>query len=265
MSDLLQAQKPEELLEEIVRASVKACDVQPMKVLSTLLIALVAVGGTQFSCSPRHSLRIVVSGKPSRTVSLHRQTLVSFRAMQAVRSPIDFSKIDQDLLDAAVFHETNRRRSARGLSVLRFEPRLRNAARIQAESIRRQRKLSHQNPEPGNKSLADRLQSVGLPWQYAAENVAMTFGVRYESGARIYKRRVNGVLILSLQPGGPPIPPHSYLSFAENLIDQWMDSPKHRKIILSPRPTHLGATSLHLQSANAIDRFYCAQVFYSSS
>jgi len=73
--------------------------------------------------------------------------------------------------------------------------------------------------------MADRARAVGLHTSFLAENVASAFGRRYKSGAKFFVREEAGRKIYSYEPNGPAIPMHSYLSFAEALVDEWMSSP----------------------------------------
>ena len=66
-----------------------------------------------------------------RLMELHTADPEAFRERVEVRKAINFAHIDSELLDAAVFHETNRRRVAHKLAPLGFLPQLREAARIQ--------------------------------------------------------------------------------------------------------------------------------------
>ena len=193
----------------------------------------------------------------------HGQNAEKFRNNAAARQAIDFEKIDQDLLAAAVFHETNRRRTAQGQPALIYQQSLREAARIQSLAMRSEGAISHKHPEKQKRTLSDRMDFVGLKGRFSAENVAMVFGTQYKSGQRFYIREGNGRRVLSHAPNGPPIPPHNYLSFAVSLLDSWMGSPGHRKNILSREAQYLGTESLHARGDDGMDRFYCTQVFFT--
>jgi len=198
-----------------------------------------------------------------RAAELHTQDPAEFRERDDATRPIDFEAIDHDLLAAAVFHETNRRRAEHELPALRYKKELREAARIQSSGMRREQAISHLHPTAAKKTLGDRLDHVGVKGRFFAENVAMVFGIQYDSEQPFYIREEDGSRILSDQPGGPPIPPHTYLSFAESLLGNWMDSPGHRKNILSDEAEMLGTESLHHRTEEGMDRFYCTQVFFS--
>lgn len=181
----------------------------------------------------------------------------------AVSERIDFKVLDYDLLAAAVFHETNRQRARHGLLALAYHQELREAARIQARGMQKEGQISHEHPHEEKETLAERLEYVGLKGRYYSENVALVFGRQYESGKPFFSREEAGKQVVSETPGGPSIPPHTYQSFAKNLVGSWMDSPGHRKNILSAAPEMLGVESLHSRGPEGMDRFYCVQVFFA--
>jgi uncharacterized protein YkwD len=111
--------------------------------------------------------------------------------------------------------------------------------------------------------MSDRAKLAGLRPRVLAENVASTFGRRYKSGQPFYSREQNGRKIYSAEPNGPPIPMHTYSSFAEALVDSWMKSPGHRKNILHSEVEYLGCACDLPRNPNAMETFYCTQVFFT--
>jgi uncharacterized protein YkwD len=126
---------------------------------------------------------------------------------------------------ADVVDLTNVERTGQGGARLRANPRLMRAAQIHAEQMARAGKLAHVLPDAAYPDAEDRLAAAEYPWQTYAENVA--FGQ----------------------------------SSAAAALDSWMDSRGHRKNILNPDFTELGA-------GYALDRAgrpYYVQVFGSPS
>ena len=187
----------------------------------------------------------------------------SFRKLPEARRAIDPESINQRLLDAAVFHETNRRRAEHRLPALVYHPKAEEMARIQALAMAKGKFVDHNNPDPKRKTMEDRAKVVGLRPSVLAENVASSFGRRYQSGKSFYTREERGRTIYSYEPNGPPIPMHSYISFAEDLVESWMQSPGHRKNILHKEPDYLGCACELPRDPNAMETFYCAQAFFS--
>ena len=226
----------------------------PMRILPLISIII-----GLFSVAP--CARGESSPSEHRLINLHQMAPSDFSKLETLKEAIDFDHIDTALLDAAVFHETNRRRVDQGLSALNFKPILREAARIQARGMVRQEKVTHLHPDGDKKTMADRFDFLGIETMTFAENVAMTFGIRYQSGEPIYPRVENGKKVFSREPDGTPIQPHTYVSFATQLLDAWMASPGHRKNILLESITCLGTSSLHDRSGLGMDTFYSAQEF----
>ncbi len=196
-----------------------------------------------------------------RVMELHGVSPGDFAKIEKVQTAIDFENIDLALLDAAVFHETNRQRVKNDLPPLGFKPVLREAASIQVRGMIRMKAISHEHPDADKKTLEDRFRLLGIETNILAENVAMVFGIRYESGTNVYKRKNAGRMVYSEEPDGPPIAPHTYASFAEHLLAEWMASPGHRRNILRKELETLGTSSRHDRSALGMDSFYCAQEF----
>jgi len=187
----------------------------------------------------------------------------SFANLPQARQVIDPDAVNDDLLDAAVFHETNRRRRQQGSPALKYDEKARAAAQMQSRDMAKGGFVDHENPDPAKKTMNDRAKLAGLRPRVLAENVASTFGRRYKSGQPFYSREENGRKIYSAQPNGPPIPMHTYLSFAEALVDSWMKSPGHRKNILHGEVEYLGSACELPRNPNAMETFYCTQVFFT--
>ena len=190
-------------------------------------------------------------------------TTASFRKLPAANQVIDPEKVNKALLDAAVFHETNRRRAMEKLKPLRHHAKAREAAAIQSRSMAETGVVRHENPQPNASVPSDRAQLAGLARPaFLAENVASTFARRYRSGVKFYVREEDGREIYSAEPNGPPIPLHTYLTFATTLVDSWMVSLGHRNNIMAPEAEYLGCSCIRGEKRTAMDTYYCTQVFY---
>lgn len=185
-----------------------------------------------------------------------------FSGTKEARDEINFDAIRAELLSAAVWHETNLRRSEKGLPPLKHHPKAVQTAEIQSQIMKKRGSISHENPgHPKYETLLKRVKSVGLNPGFAAENVATAFGLRYESGKAFYKRQEAGRTIFSYTHNGPAIPPHTYGTFARALVESWMNSPGHRDNILHKDAEYLGASCVVSISKSEMPMFYCTQVF----
>ncbi len=188
------------------------------------------------------------------------QPAEAFFALESTGRPIDPQKVDQALLAAALFHETNRLRQKNGRPPLHHDSRLDAAARMQAGDMARHEFLSHTNPHrPKGRTPADRALLAGFHYHFLAENVATQFTIQYQSGRTVY--RVPAGTGFSYRPDGPPLPRHTYRSFAATVLEQWMNSPGHRQNILSADPEHFGSDCRLRQEQSGLDQFYCVQLF----
>ena len=124
--------------------------------------------------------------------------------------PITTSGYDADLLEAAIFYETNRQRALYGRPQFRYDYRLKVSAHNHSVDMVNYDFFSHESPVSGKRSMSDRLEEVGIAHCMSGENIA-------------------------LRPIGS-----SYAETAEQLLKQWMNSPGHRANILNESHTHLG-------------------------
>ena len=100
---------------------------------------------------------------------------------------------------------------------------------------------------------------AGFDFRFLAENVATQFTIQYQSGRTVY--RVPAGTGFSYRPDGPPLPRHTYRTFAATVLAQWMNSPGHRQNILSDEPERFGSDCRLRQEQSGLDQFYCVQLF----
>ncbi len=193
----------------------------------------------------------------------------TFFKLSIVNKPINLEAIDYRLLNAAVFHETNRQRHRHSKPPLKFSDPLLDAAMAHSQQMVKHKFLGHKNPH--NKDLQqvkDRLKEAGWSSSSYGENVSDAFFIQYEGGKSLIKKQEEGKtvfyrpLLFGLLTKKVPI--HTYQSFARALVDFWMSSPPHRKNILNPHYTHLGcgvASRNYTYPLNEIPRAKATQNF----
>ena len=187
-----------------------------------------------------------------------------FASLEAATAPIDPANINYPLLAEAIFHETNLRRQENERQVLDHLPSLDQAACVHARDMVEGNFFAHQNPNEAKKETPlNRVENQGLEVGFVAENIAQTFALQYESGTSVYTRQEDGEIVFSYEAGGEALPPHTYQSFAGTLLNQWMDSPGHRKNILDEEPSHLGAGCEHMEDGElGMPMLTCVQLFF---
>lgn len=178
---------------------------------------------------------------------------------------IEVGEFNADLLEAAIFHETNRVRGEHNRDSLSPSTEAAGAARAHSQWMVEAQVLSHAGAKNGGKrsNPLTRLQAVGLSPSTAAENVAFTFRLNYVSGRTVYIREHGGRRIVSYEPGGEPLQERTYTEFARAVVQQLMDSPTHRKSLLDPGVTHAGMGVVLDEADDSMDRIFVTQKFFS--
>ncbi len=181
-----------------------------------------------------------------------------------VDDKIDLRHINHNLLSAAIFHETNKKRKEHGKAQLGHLPRLDEAARMHAQDMAENEYVAHVNQrEQELRTPLKRVREVGLKnIRLVAENVASHFGIQYEPGRIVFPEKKDGDTEYYYQSGGKPIANHTFRSFAESLLGDWMNSPGHRKNILSEQPKFLGTGCSVDENDKSMAKFYCVQLFF---
>ncbi len=136
----------------------------------------------------------------------------AFMKLPQIKEKIDDNNFDQALLDACIFYVTNEKRVAHNRSPFKHSSSLRKAADMHSEDMARDNFYSHINPKDGSKrDPGMRMARFGVGDGQKAENIAK---VSYYGS--------------------------TYLEVAYAFVDMWMDSPGHRKNILSKEFNYLG-------------------------
>ena len=164
----------------------------------------------------------------------------NFRANSLFGEQIDPSAVDYPLLNAAIFFMTNEIRVKNGLAPLEYSRELEIAAWNHSKLMVEKNFFSHRNSmDSARREPADRGRLAGITNPSIAENIAESFGIAYKAGVPIYPRNYERGEF-SYSADGPVIKPHTYLSLAESLLEQWMNSPGHRSNILSKSGLQMG-------------------------
>ena len=185
-----------------------------------------------------------------------------FITIKKLHEPMDFIDIKYPLLHAAIFYETNQERINAGIAPLLFHQSLEAAAYGHAQDMKTFEFFSHTSVVLGKESVGDRARLAGFNWTRVGENIAKTFGIAYQAGTSVYSPEQNGGYF-SYEYQGDPILPHTYISFAKAIVNQWMNSPGHRANILNLNYGYLGIGAAHYQNDAfyMMDNFYGVQVF----
>lgn len=151
--------------------------------------------------------------------------------IEEVHDSLDARNPDLGLLNAALFYATNMAREKHGLHPLTFAPALRDASCFHAQELAKYNYVGHDNPwnEPFN-SLPKRsrfFESGGH-----SENVTSAFTINYQSN-RYFYRIPHGESYDYFYTDDTPIYGHTYWTFAKQAIENFLNSPPHKRNMLS--------------------------------
>lgn len=190
-------------------------------------------------------------------------TIKEFMELTSLQDTLQFDQLDLGLLNAAVFFVSNAVRVQAGKEALQFSPVLRNMADHHARAMAKYAFVSHYNWRNWRSATPDR-RSKMFKANAGAENVASAFLYNYQGGVKYIIKRRNGVAHFHRDKDHSEIVRHTYLSFAEDLVRRWMESPGHRENLLHNRLTRLGCAVRVGEGEldkNEIPLTYCVQEF----
>lgn len=195
----------------------------------------------------------------------YQYTPAEFAVQPMAQARIDPAEFDEDLMAAAIFHETNRVRRQLGLPRFTHLTKLDVAAARKASLGVLESEVTHTSNVPFASTPAERVKSTGLDYERVAENIArigsydlpegMTqLGVRQRNGRDEFYR---------IDTGRPP-ELQTYAGFASQVVASWMKSPGHRANIVDPRLVSLGCAARPCRSfISQHEQIYAVQVFFA--
>lgn len=153
----------------------------------------------------------------------------------AVDAPVESRTFNAALLEQGIFDAVNRVRVRHGLRPLAPDQGLARAARAHSADMGARGFFSHDTPRSFMRkvSFGDRLRTQGVQIPSLAENIAMLPLVRSRRVTTQYDEQGHRVRQVEENRS-------SYSELAKWAVQQWMDSPGHRKNILNPHLTRMG-------------------------
>ncbi len=185
----------------------------------------------------------------------------NFRKESSYTEAIDFNNVDFERINAVIFYLTNETRTKFHLKPLLYAPELEHTAMMHANDMIRGDFFSHLNEkDPQKRTPNDRARLCNISNPYLSENIIEGFGLQYKAHETVYLR---GSGKFSKSEKGELIKPHTYLSLGEALIAGWMNSPEHRKNMLSKDAMQIGCGSAKFinHDFNDMPTFYVVQNF----
>ncbi len=139
-------------------------------------------------------------------------TCQNYTQYEPFREIINPAAFDARLLNAAVFYETSRQRVLQGGKTYQYEYNLEVCAQNHTYDMITRNFYSHESVVPGKKNIADRFSQLGIGYRACAENIQYC-----------------------------PLDLHwTYEDCAKALVNNWMNSPGHRRNILNADYSYLG-------------------------
>lgn len=152
----------------------------------------------------------------------------------ASRHHIDVSQFDSALIARLIFEKTNAERRKNGLTPFTWMEGLEVAATGHSEDMAEKNYFSHDGKGWFRKShMTDRAQKAGVQANALAENIAMLPVFRTWRMDTRWDARGNQSQTVHTEGD-------SYEELTDAAVENWMNSPGHRKNILNPALTRLG-------------------------
>jgi uncharacterized protein YkwD len=195
----------------------------------------------------------------------YAMSLADFSRYSPAQKRISRDFVDLNLIEASIFHWTNRQRNLNHLPLFGHSSRLSQSARQHSQEMVRLQYISHTSPVESHRTLKDRLRLVGFPVNEVtiAENIAMQPAREFGSGKYQVQRDGNGREIIVDVEGNRVLDYCTYLELGEVTVRDWMKSPGHRANILQPALNYLGCGAAR-GSYEGNDSFYFTQNFASA-
>ena len=142
----------------------------------------------------------------------------------ALSSTVELSSIDYSLISSRLFQKINKERKRLGLPLFKNNNNLKKAAKIHNDYMVRADILDHNESGTSTPTMIDRVNKAGGTFRTAGENI------QYEG---FIIRTTNGV---------ESIVAPTYEALAEQLWQNWKNSPPHYKNLINPEFIYLGTS-----------------------
>ena len=167
----------------------------------------------------------------------------SFNLLPEIKHPVDAYKPNYPLLDAAVFHATNKARQQFGLKPFQYAAGLHQTAEGYAKDMIQMDFYNHVHPySPSLATLAQRVQVHTWAFRRTAENIGQ-YQVIDTTPEYCCRRKRDGTFEYFNCENKTLFYPLSYAGFAQYAVEQWLNSPSHRHTVLDSTYTHLGCAA----------------------
>ena len=199
------------------------------------------------------AVALLLGATMATTASACQRTIVSGSSAEL---PLD-GTYNPTRLDQAILAEVNFQRCLIKRRPLQLQAELRQPARAHSDWMARNQRLSHKSAVSGRRTLSDRVRASGVRYRYAAENLA--YLPLYDLSSRF--RVVSKSQCQFVSASGRRLGRHTYQSLAVRVVEMWMNSPGHRRNLLSQRTTHLSTAAAYQPRSGFCGDIYVTQIF----
>lgn len=182
-----------------------------------------------------------------------------FREQQLLKT-LNLDSLDLELLEWAVFEETNVQRLRVGLPPLKYESDLQSGARQHSEEMSELGYFSHYSPVPQNETVVRRLKNAGISAGLSGENIAIHPLIKKQNLEFHLPPTIEYQRLFWRNSGLP----YNYQDFAKDLVRRWLNSMGHRRNILNKHFKFLGVGAVSGRFDER-DVFYVTQNFSTNN
>lgn len=178
-----------------------------------------------------------------KPLDYHELTTKEFVRLVALQQPVNVYEPDYKLLDATIFHLTNQERMNRGLKPLSYAVGLHLSAQNFAKDMIQMDFYGHNHPY--SPALATLNERVGFhTWEFPrkSENIGQ-YQVIDTPEQYCCRRKRDGSFEYMDCDSKHLFYPYTYEKFAQYAVDEWLNSPPHRRAMLDSTFTHMGCAA----------------------
>ena len=166
-----------------------------------------------------------------------------------------------DLFHAALFHLSNNERRKDKKKQLLYFTDLEKSAKLHSTEMSEHHFFSHTNSKSKKyKTPAKRMFTFNDNYRAVGENIVSNNLIEYSGKTLEYSIQQINEETIYIGKNGKELDYSTYINLAKRLTKQWMDSPPHKKNILSENYTLLGCACA-LEKHNEFIEIKCTQNF----
>lgn len=191
----------------------------------------------------------------------YADTFVRNSVETALQQEIDLDSVNLELLEWAIFDETNQQRQRLGLPPIGFDSRLQKAARRHSQEMVKLGYFQHNSPRPENETVKKRIENEGIVFGVTGENIAVHPLQKVQEVVFQHFDVEHRVSKYAWRNEGAR---YNYREFSIDLLKRWLNSPAHRNNILAYKFRYLGVGCVATKYGGR-DVFYVTQDFSSTN